>query len=87
MGKGDKKSRRGKINIGSHGVSRPRRKTKVAIPVAEPEVVKVKAEPKPKAEKKAPAKTEEPAVEVAEKPKKVVKKAPAKKTSEEAEGN
>ena len=26
MGKGDKRSKRGKIRIGSHGVTRPRRK-------------------------------------------------------------
>lgn len=42
MGKGDKKTKRGKIIIGSFGVSRPSRKKKsVAQPVA-------KAEPKPK---------------------------------------
>ncbi len=31
MGKGDKKSRRGKINIGSYGVSRPRRSKSDAV--------------------------------------------------------
>ncbi|MBK7027714.1 MAG: 30S ribosomal protein THX [Bacteroidales bacterium] len=33
MGKGDKKSRRGKIHIGSHGTRRPR-KTVPVIPVS-----------------------------------------------------
>lgn len=69
MGKGDKKSKHGKIIMGSHGVRRPRRKTavKVVSPVAEakPEkaVVKSKAkesEPKPKTPKKT--KAEEKAV-------------------------
>jgi len=31
MGKGDQKSRRGKIQVGSFGVLRPRKKAKVAI--------------------------------------------------------
>ena len=41
MGKGDKKSRRGKVAIGSFGKTRPARKAKVAAsapePVAKPE--------------------------------------------------
>ncbi|MGF1554645.1 30S ribosomal protein THX [Paucihalobacter sp.] len=44
MGKGDKKTRRGKINRGSYGVLRPRQK-------ATTEVVSVK-KPKPKVEPK-----------------------------------
>jgi 30S ribosomal protein S31 len=37
MGKGDKKSRRGKIWRGSYGVRRPRKATaKATIPVAKP---------------------------------------------------
>lgn len=67
MGKGDKKSKRGKIIIGSHGVRRPRRKTtgkpEMAIPEAKavPEKLKVSvtaekpAEPKPKATRKPKA--------------------------------
>ncbi len=36
MGKGDKRSRRGKIFAGSYGKTRPRHKKKVvAVPVAE----------------------------------------------------
>ncbi len=31
MGKGDQKSRRGKIQVGSFGVLRPRKKAKVAV--------------------------------------------------------
>lgn len=45
MGKGDKKTKRGKIAIGSYGVRRPRKKTKTYNAV----------EPKPK--KKAAKKT------------------------------
>ncbi|NTW23851.1 MAG: 30S ribosomal protein THX [Lentimicrobium sp.] len=72
MGKGDKKSKHGKIIMGSHGVRRPRRKkaTKGIAPVADakPEIAIVKSkvkesEPKPKAPKKT--KTEEkPVIDV-----------------------
>jgi ribosomal small subunit protein bTHX len=67
MGKGDKKSKRGKIIIGSHGVRRPRRKAtgkpEMAIPEAQavPEKSKVSAtaekpaEPKPKVTRKPKA--------------------------------
>lgn len=48
MGKGDKKSKRGKIHIGSFGVKRPRKK---AVTKAAPKAEK-KAAPK-KAAKKA----------------------------------
>jgi 30S ribosomal protein S31 len=57
MGKGDKKTKRGKILMGSHGVRRPRRKLIKAVPVAvikeEKAVtpVKEKAPAKPKAVK------------------------------------
>jgi 30S ribosomal protein S31 len=59
MGKGDKKTKKGKISMGSHGNSRPRKSNAAA---ASPKKEKVKAVPKvkaeaaPKAEKKAPAK-------------------------------
>ena len=39
MGKGDKKSRRGKIILGSYGVRRPRKKDKQEVkPVAEVQI-------------------------------------------------
>jgi 30S ribosomal protein S31 len=53
MGKGDKKSRRGKIWIGSYGVRRPARNKKPAF------VVVPKAEKPVKTPKKAEVKTEE----------------------------
>ncbi len=57
MGKGDKKSKKGKLAMGSHGNSRPRKANAVA---ASPKKVKaapkVKAEAAPKVAKKAPAK-------------------------------
>ena len=55
MGKGDKKTKRGKIVIGSYGKRRPRKdKATIAAPAAKPKAevkpkVKAKAEPKPKA--------------------------------------
>lgn len=90
MGKGDKKSRRGKIILGSYGVSRPRssKKSMVKVETTPVEVTekvkkvseKPKAEPKPKV-----AKAVEVAVndaEVAAKPKKVTKKAAPKSEQE-----
>jgi ribosomal small subunit protein bTHX len=66
MGKGDKRSKKGKINIASYGVTRPRPavalKKKVDAAKAEPKVKKVKAvkEVKPAAAKKTvKKKTEE----------------------------
>lgn len=52
MGKGDKRSKKGKIAIGSYGVRRPRPSAKAAVaaPVASE---KKKAKPAPKAEKPA----------------------------------
>ena len=66
MGKGDKKTRKGKIKMASFGISRPRDK-KPAAPVAS--VKKVKAE-KEEAPKKVAAKKEA-----------APKKAAAKKTA------
>lgn len=58
MGKGDKKTRRGKINRGSYGVLRPRQKST-------PTITAVK---KPKAEPKAEPKEETKVVKAAKKP-------------------
>lgn len=96
MGKGDKKSRRGKITIGSHGVRRPRRISahKVVVkPVAEEKPVKAQKEkpaPKPKIVLPAPiidAPVADITAEVAEKPakKKSAPKAKATKKEEPAE--
>ncbi|WP_347922370.1 30S ribosomal protein THX [Pontimicrobium sp. SW4] len=51
MGKGDKKSKRGKIAIGSYGVRRKRKKT-----TSKPKAV---AKPKPAAKKPVAKKTKE----------------------------
>lgn len=74
MGKGDKKSRRGKIHIGSHGARRPRKrvKTYVAPPAG------LKEKPAPKAAKPVEVVVETVAEEVAE-----VKKT-ARKTTKKA---
>ncbi|WP_370897655.1 30S ribosomal protein THX [Chryseobacterium gossypii] len=47
MGKGDKKTRRGKINSGSYGKTRPRKASKSSVMVADKE----EAEEQPKAKK------------------------------------
>ncbi len=66
MGKGDKKSRRGKIVLGTYGVRRPRKTKKKIVPAASAPVVE-KAEVKShvkahvKTEEKAKAKVEEKA--------------------------
>ncbi|HEY9561407.1 MAG TPA: 30S ribosomal protein THX [Anseongella sp.] len=52
MGKGDKKTKRGKIIIGTHGVSRPKKRVQAA-PVTKAETTAKKA-----SGKKAPAKKE-----------------------------
>jgi 30S ribosomal protein S31 len=87
MGKGDQKSRRGKIIIGSSGVRRPKSsKSKALAKVEAVEKIKKVAE-KPKAEPKPKVKVAEPAAitetEVVAAPEKVVKKA-VKKVKEEA---
>jgi 30S ribosomal protein S31 len=82
MGKGDKKSRKGKISIGSYGVSRARRKKKSAIVSSEKKAKPVKAEaPKKVAPKKEAASKKETAPKKEAAP----KKAAAKKTSITAE--
>ena len=62
MGKGDKKTKRGKITMGTYGVRRRRKKTKAYVapaPKKKAAPAKTKAEPKSKTETKAksPAKT------------------------------
>ncbi len=83
MGKGDKKTRRGKINQGSYGKTRPKNSKSVAnIPVkvlADSEDVK---ETKKVAKPKAPKATVEKAV-VAEKVEKAPKVAKPKAADEE----
>ena len=57
MGRGDRKSRKGKIFRGSYGVVRPRKKAvKIIIPVKKKIVVKKEAEEKTAVVKKKTAK-------------------------------
>ena len=65
MGKGDKKTRRGKITMGSHGVSRPRKKSTGKV-VAAPKVVKAAKAPKTETAKAAPKKAAKKAAKKAE---------------------
>ena len=51
MGKGDKKTRRGKINRGTYGRLRPRKKTTASVEVAKPKK-KATKKAKPAAKKK-----------------------------------
>jgi 30S ribosomal protein S31 len=79
MGKGDRKSKRGKIFMGSHGISRPRNNKKVVVvKTAKPEK-KEKPEKTIKIEKQV--KIEKPVVEVTPEVVAVVEteKKPAKK--------
>lgn len=58
MGKGDKKSKRGKIIMGSYGVRRPRNKAKADVTVVEkPKKVKTVEKKEVKAPKASAAKT------------------------------
>jgi len=84
MGKGDKKSRRGKIIIGSYGVRRPKSsknkgfvKTEAASVEAVETVKKVTDKPKasPKPKEKVTESTATAEVELTVAPKKVTKKA------------
>ena len=90
MGKGDKKTKRGKILMGSHGVRRPRRKAvnklpelavKAEIPVKAP---KEKAAAKPKADKaEVPVELPEVSAPAEETVKPAKKKAPPKASKKE----
>jgi ribosomal small subunit protein bTHX len=88
MGKGDKKTKRGKIIMGSFGVRRPKRKKDISIVKDESLIAKVKAE-KPKKEeapkeKKKPA-TKKAVVENQEEPIAVAPKKKATKKTAKAE--
>ena len=80
MGRGDRKSRKGKIFRGSYGVSRPR-KTDVAIiiPAKKKEVKKEPAVEKEKVVKKSTAKKKAPIKKKVAKKSATKKKATAKK--------
>ncbi len=89
MGKGDKKTKRGKIVIGSSGVKRARKKRQVIVKAP------VKAEPKPTIEleetavtsmKTAPKKTAKKAGEIAEGTEEKPKSIKTKKKTADAEG-
>jgi ribosomal small subunit protein bTHX len=76
MGKGDKKTKRGKINRGTYGVRRPRKKSKPAYVATKPKK-KVEA-PKKAVAEKAKAKPKATAKKTTAK-KATTKKAAAKK--------
>ncbi|OFX84836.1 MAG: ribosomal small subunit protein bTHX [Bacteroidetes bacterium GWF2_33_16] len=71
MGKGDKKTKRGKIILGSYGARRPRKKKTILATSAPKPKAAVKSEPKVKAEHKTKAKAEP---KETPKPKKTAKK-------------
>jgi len=57
MGKGDKKTKRGKLFKGSHGISNPRKRVKNVVPIkVKPEA---KAEEAPKSKEKKVVKKKE----------------------------
>lgn len=51
MGKGDKKTKRGKISMGTFGVRRPRKKSKPIIAVTKKKAPKKTSKAKPAAKK------------------------------------
>lgn len=69
MGKGDKKTKKGKINSGSYGVSRKKKKKNAFVV-------------KPKAKKKAAPKKEAPEKKTTASKKPAAKKTTAKKTAD-----
>ena len=72
MGKGDKKSRRGKVTNGSYGKTRMRKASVPLFDKVETATAEKKEVKKPEAKKKAPAKkVEEPKAEKVEKKAKV----------------
>ena len=75
MGKGDKKSRRGKVTNGTYGKRRMRKASVPLFDNTETAVAEKKEEKKPVEKKKAPVKkaAAEPKAEKVEKPKKTVK--------------
>jgi 30S ribosomal protein S31 len=82
MGKGDKKSKRGKIIIGSFGVRRPKNKRKAVMPVTEHKVAE-KPKKSPKTEVvETPELAAEAVVQSTVEVKKPAKKTTAKKTTE-----
>jgi len=83
MGKGDKKSRRGKIHIGSYGTRRRRSKVKNAPAAVQP-VPEVKPEKPVEPKVKKSVKAVEP-VEAHAEPAAVTKKAPRKTTKKAKE--
>src|SRR5438105_12200214 len=64
MGKGDKKTRRGKIFAGSHGKTRPKHKKEMFVASTEPKPVTERA-PKKRAPKRIPAAKANTAAETA----------------------
>jgi len=78
MGKGDKKSKRGKIISGSYGVRRPKKNAKTIVVTAKPEKVKETAAKKVVTEEKK-AEVKAPAAKKTAAKKTATKKEPAKK--------
>ncbi|OQA01510.1 MAG: hypothetical protein BWY70_00357 [Bacteroidetes bacterium ADurb.Bin408] len=90
MGKGDKKTRRGKIFMGSYGVSRPQRSKKSIIKAAPAkaeikEKAKIKVVAEPVVEEPVKAVDEQLEVIAIEKAEKLKKTAPKKETTAKSE--
>lgn len=81
MGKGDKKTKKGKRIIGTWGVHRPRTDKNPVAPVAKTKKKKSAAKPKAKASSKKAEEKEETAAKAAPAKKTEAKKAPAKKAA------
>ena len=83
MGKGDKKSRRGKIAIGSFGVRRPKKKIKTPVIKSDENLKEVKTKTKVLIKEKKEVKAHKEIKEKKEIPEETKAKVPVKKKSVE----
>ncbi len=76
MGKGDKKTKRGKITMGTFGVRRPRKKSKPIVVIKKKAVAKATADKPKTASKAKPKATAKPKTTTEAKPKATTKAKP-----------
>ena len=79
MGKGDKKSRRGKITIGSFGVRRPKKKIKTPVIKSDANLKEVRTKTKVLSKEKKEVKAQKEVKDKKEMPEETKAKTPAKK--------
>lgn len=85
MGKGDKKTKRGKITMGTFGVRRPRKKSKPIVVIKKKAVAKATADKPKTASKAKPKATAKPKTTAEAKPKTTAKPKATTKAKPKAE--